>query len=104
MLRAYERVERGPTVYRFWARGALLEVPGPDNDRGRRWSGDETRFSVLAWMRRHNIAITRERFISINWMGSPPDPRTPEDEEQLPPELQDWEQFERPRRKRGRRR
>jgi hypothetical protein len=48
---------------------------------------------VLRLMKRHGIPVTREHFIHINWMGSPPDPWTAEDEEQLPTDLQNWEQF-----------
>jgi hypothetical protein len=39
--------------------------------------------------------VTRENYVTRNWMDGPPDPWTAEDEEQLPPQLQDWSQFER---------
>jgi hypothetical protein len=54
---------------------------------------------VFALMRRHRIPITRENFIAISYMGSPPTEEdwSAEDEDGLPPELQDFSRFERSR-------
>jgi hypothetical protein len=48
---------------------------------------------LLDWMREHGVPITRDKFIALNW-GNVPDPWTPEDEDNLPEELQDWSIFE----------
>jgi hypothetical protein len=44
---------------------------------------------VLRFMMDHGIPITREGYISLNWMGETPDPWTHEDEDELPEFLQD---------------
>jgi hypothetical protein len=59
---------------------------------------------VLRLMKKHGLPIRRDLFIHLNWMGSPPDPWTIEDELELPEELRDSSRFERPQRKRRRRR
>lgn len=43
---------------------------------------------LVTWMRNHNIPVTRDRYIGLNWPDGEPDPWTPEDEAQLPEELQ----------------
>jgi hypothetical protein len=48
---------------------------------------------VLHWMKRHDLPITRENYIKLAWGSSIPDPWTPDDEAELPNELQDWTQF-----------
>jgi|AmaraimetFIIA100_FD_contig_41_20512653_length_576_multi_5_in_0_out_0_2 hypothetical protein len=66
---------------------------------------DDVRFPVLRLMRRYGIPVTRERYVFLNFMGSPPAPEEwmLEHELELPEELQDLSRFERPQRK-GRRR
>jgi hypothetical protein len=68
-------------------------------------SDDELRYPVLRLMRRYGVPIRRDLYVHLNWMGSPPrdEDWTLEDVE-LPPELQDFTKFERPRRARRRRR
>jgi len=48
---------------------------------------------VVNKLKQLDIPVTRENYIDLNWLGEPPDPWTPEDEEQLPEELQDWSVF-----------
>jgi hypothetical protein len=45
---------------------------------------------VLDLMREAKIPITRENYISLNYMGEIPQPWTAEHEHELPRELQDW--------------
>lgn len=42
---------------------------------------------VVEWLNKNNLPVTRENYIDVNWMGSPPDPWTQEDEESLPESL-----------------
>ncbi len=39
---------------------------------------------VLKYMLEHGIPLTREKYISLNYIGHPPEPWTEEDERQLP--------------------
>jgi hypothetical protein len=64
---------------------------------------DETHFPMLALMRRYGIPVSQARYIFLSYMGRPTQNWGYEDEEQLPPSLQDWTCFARPRRKRRRR-
>lgn len=44
-------------------------------------------------MRREKILLTRKNYIALNYLGELPDDWTPEDEADLPEELQDWSLF-----------
>ena len=50
-------------------------------------------YPLLAYMKAWGIEITRESYIALDNMGEPPEDWTPEDEEELPPELRDWSIF-----------
>jgi hypothetical protein len=49
---------------------------------------------LIAWMRADGVPITRENYIALDSWGDQPEEWTSEDESALPPELQDWSQFE----------
>jgi hypothetical protein len=49
---------------------------------------------LLESMRANGVPITRENYIALNYLGEPPEHWTAEDEDGLPLELQDWNQFE----------
>jgi len=49
---------------------------------------------VVAWMRANDIPVNRRNYIELNW-GAVPRTWTPDDESELPSELQDWTIFER---------
>lgn len=42
---------------------------------------------VLEYMKQHNIPLTRENYLEINYMGSPPDPMPAELEAEIPDEV-----------------
>jgi hypothetical protein len=48
---------------------------------------------LAAFMRKEKIPLTRENYIALNYLGELPDDWTPEDEADLPAELQDWSLF-----------
>jgi len=54
--------------------------------------------SILKFMNEHKIPSTRENYLEIAFMGTPPDELDPEDEAALPAQFQinldDWEEFE----------
>ena len=43
---------------------------------------------IVDFMKQQGIPVTRENFIDINWGAEVPDPWTPEDEDEIPEELQ----------------
>lgn len=45
---------------------------------------------LVEWMKKLDIPITRENFISANWGDDLPEKWDAEAEDQIPPELQDW--------------
>jgi len=45
-------------------------------------------------MKEAGVKVTRESFIDVAYLGTPPDPWTALDEGELPDELQDWSLFE----------
>jgi len=47
----------------------------------------DTDDGLLKLMRHFNIPITREDYLNLAYMGEPPAALTPEQEEELPPEL-----------------
>ena len=49
---------------------------------------------LASWMKTHGVAVTRERYIGLNWGSDAPTPWTPELEAELPDELQDWSSFQ----------
>jgi hypothetical protein len=53
-----------------------MMAPSADTDDG-----------LLKLMRGFNIPITREDYLNLAYMGEPPAALTPEQEEELPPEL-----------------
>jgi hypothetical protein len=60
---------------------------------------------LIALMRRDGIPVTRQNYIDMAYAGIElPDPWPAELEAELPAELQDWSQFERPKLPPGRRR
>lgn len=51
--------------------------------------------STLREMKQYGVPITRENFISFEWLGDAyPKEWMPEHESMLPDELQDWSLFE----------
>lgn len=42
---------------------------------------------LVAFLKRHNIPVTRENYIDLAFLGDPPDPWTEEDEAELPEEF-----------------
>jgi len=44
-------------------------------------------YPVLEWMKKHNVPITRENYLAINYLGNVPE-IGPEVESELPEELQ----------------
>lgn len=42
---------------------------------------------VLEYMKQHNIPLTRENYLEINYMGNPPDPMPAELEAEIPDEV-----------------
>ncbi len=48
---------------------------------------------LLDWMRQNGVPITRKKYIALNWGSNIPDPWTPNDEDMLPDQLQDWSLF-----------
>ena len=59
---------------------------------------------IIALMKKWDIPITREDYLHIAYFGEVPDSWGAELEANLPPQLQDWSQFERPKLPPGRRR
>jgi len=49
---------------------------------------------LVATMKRLDIPFTRENYIDLAYGNDVPNPWTPEHEEELPEELQDWQRFE----------
>jgi hypothetical protein len=49
---------------------------------------------TLDLMEEAGVKVSREAFIDIAYLGTPPDPWTALDEGELPDELQDWSLFE----------
>jgi hypothetical protein len=49
---------------------------------------------VLHVMLKDGVPITRAHYIHLAYFGDPPKPWTREHEAELPPELQDWKQFD----------
>lgn len=49
---------------------------------------------MLDLMKQMGVEPTRENYIDCAYLGTPPDPWTPEDESELPDNLQDWSLFE----------
>ena len=49
---------------------------------------------VTAFLQSAGLPVTRQTYIEVNWWGAIPDPWTPEDEAELPEELQDWDLFQ----------
>jgi hypothetical protein len=47
---------------------------------------------IVDWMRRHNIPLTRERYRALAHFPDLPPDLSPEEEADLPEELQDWSQ------------
>jgi hypothetical protein len=45
---------------------------------------------VLDYMVRNNIPLTRAKFLSLAYMGNPPELLGPEEEAELPRFLQNW--------------
>jgi hypothetical protein len=43
---------------------------------------------LIETLREAGLPVTRENYILLNWGSEPPDPWTPEDEDELPEELQ----------------
>lgn len=43
---------------------------------------------VLEYMKKHNIPLTRENYLEVAYMGTPPVELDAEEEMALPPELQ----------------
>jgi hypothetical protein len=48
---------------------------------------------LAVFMRKEKIPLTRENYIALNYLGELPEDWTPEDEADLPAELQDWSRF-----------
>ncbi len=44
---------------------------------------------LLSLMKEHHIPLTRENYLTLAYMGNPP-PWSPELEEQIPVQFQDW--------------
>jgi hypothetical protein len=53
--------------------------------------------AVLAIMRRYNMPMTREKYLELAYMGSPPEELGAEEEANLPPQFQSWDRFSRRR-------
>lgn len=54
---------------------------------------DEAEDYGIRLLKKLNMPITRQNYIDMAFGGAPPDPWTPEDEEALPEELQDFSVF-----------
>jgi hypothetical protein len=50
--------------------------------------------TLIAWMQRNGVPITRHRYLKLAYPKGLPKPWTAEDEKRLPASLQDWQQFE----------
>jgi hypothetical protein len=48
---------------------------------------------LAVFMRKEKIPLTRENYIALNYLGELPEDWRPEDEADLPAELQDWSLF-----------
>lgn len=56
---------------------------------------------MLEGMHRRGTPLTRDNYIALTTIGTPPDePWTAEDEDSLPEPLQDWDAFKRERQQR----
>lgn len=51
-------------------------------------------YPLLDWMQENGIPVTRENYIVLDYLGELPKDWTPEHEEELPEQLQDWDRFE----------
>lgn len=56
--------------------------------RPQKASGDQ----LVAWMEANGVTVTRENYIGLAFGSEPPE-WTPELEDQLPEDLQDWSKF-----------
>ena len=45
--------------------------------------------AVLEYMKQHNIPLTRENYLQINYMGNPPEKLDAEQEAEIPAEITD---------------
>jgi hypothetical protein len=59
------------------------------NQLGGRESDDD----VVKLLKRTHVPVTRENYLQLAYFGEPPEPWTREHEAELPPHLQDWDQF-----------
>jgi hypothetical protein len=60
---------------------------------------DSILHSILHFMHQHNIPLTRENYLDVAYMGTPPEHLDAEEEAELPPQFRrgepgDWEEFE----------
>src|SRR5262249_8125569 len=46
---------------------------------------------ILAFMKQHDIPLTRENYLDVAYLGNPPEELSAEEEAELPEEFQVWE-------------
>jgi hypothetical protein len=46
---------------------------------------------VLEYMKKHNVPLTRDKYLELAYFGNPPEELSAEQEAELPEEFQVWE-------------